>query len=76
MDPNQKSKASPALAAEGAELHMVHLGDSSNDIWYSVFDGGTWIANVTVHNQRSKAAPALAAHGSRERWHRAPEGCS
>ena len=30
----QQSKASPALAAVGIALHMVHLGGSSNDIWH------------------------------------------
>jgi len=34
--PNQSSKASPALANFQGRLHMVHLGDSSNDIWHSV----------------------------------------
>jgi hypothetical protein len=34
--PDQTSKASPALAAFQGRLHMVHLGDSSNDIWHSV----------------------------------------
>ena len=37
--PYQLSKAAPGLAAFGGRLHMVHLGDSSNDIWYSTSDG-------------------------------------
>ena len=39
---------------------MVHLGDSSNDIWHSTYDGGSWTENVLIRNQKSKAAPALA----------------
>jgi hypothetical protein len=38
---NQQSKASPALALYNVRLHMVHLGDSSNDIWHSTSDGGS-----------------------------------
>ena len=64
--PDQKSKASPALATLGGALHMVHLGDSSNRIWHSIFDpaAGGWNENVAIPNQKSKAAPALAADGS------------
>jgi hypothetical protein len=63
--PNQKSKASPALAAFGAHLHMVHLGDSSNDLWHSSFDGANWTPNIKIPNQQSKASPALAVFGGR-----------
>ena len=64
--PGQKSKASPALATLGGALHMVHLGDSSNSIWHSIFDpaAGSWNDNVAIPNQKSKAAPALAADAS------------
>jgi hypothetical protein len=34
--PDQLSKASPALAVFQGKLHMVHLGDSSNNIWHSI----------------------------------------
>jgi hypothetical protein len=44
---------------------MVHLGDSSNDIWHSTFNGTSWTANVKIPNQKSKATPALAAFGGR-----------
>jgi hypothetical protein len=58
------SKASPALAAFGEELHMVHLGDSSNEIWHSrSTDRRTWAEEVRVNGQLSKAAPALAPFG-------------
>jgi hypothetical protein len=59
--PNQKSKAAPALAMFNGHLHMVHLGDSSNNIWHSIFDGSSWSPNVTIPNQKSKTTPALAA---------------
>jgi hypothetical protein len=56
----QKSKAAVALADLNGRLHMVHLGDTSNDIWHSVFNGSAWSPNVKVPNQKSKASPALA----------------
>lgn len=65
---DQKSKAAPAVAhyqyPEG-RLHMVHLGDESNQIWHSVFDGARWLANVRIEGQTSKATPALAYFNSR-----------
>ena len=63
--PNQQSWAPPALAyggPEGAQLHMVHLGDSSNDIWHSRSDGNSWSPNVRIPNQQSWASPALALY--------------
>lgn len=33
--PGQYSKSAPALLTYGAKLHMVHLGNSSNNLWYS-----------------------------------------
>jgi hypothetical protein len=68
---NQKSKATPALAVHGGLLHMVHLGDSSNDIWWSMFNGTSWnrkdgsIGDERVTGQQSKSAPALAAFGGK-----------
>jgi len=59
----QRSKASPALAAFGGRLHMVHLGESSNDIWWSSFDGNDWWSNVRIRCQKSKASPALTVFG-------------
>jgi hypothetical protein len=63
--PHHKSTSPPALAEFGGRLHMVHLGDSSNDIWHSTFNGTSWTANVKIPNQKSKASPALAAFGGR-----------
>jgi hypothetical protein len=57
----QSSKDAPAIATVGAELHMVHLGESSNDIWHSwTADGASWTANRKIQNQTSKMRPALA----------------
>jgi hypothetical protein len=39
---------------------MVHLGDSSNDLWHSIYDGSDWSPNERIPNQSSKASPALA----------------
>ena len=69
--PNQKSKASPALAVFNNELHMVHLDDSSNDIWWSRYDGTSWKksdgtpGNERIPGQSSKASPALAVFNNR-----------
>jgi hypothetical protein len=57
--PNQRSKASPALAESGGLLHMVHLGDSSARIWHAVLINA-WEENVIVPGQMSKTALALA----------------
>ena len=69
--PGQKSKASPALAVFDRKLHMVHLGDSSNDIWWSMYDGDSWKqsnglgGNEKIPHQKSKASPALAVFNGR-----------
>jgi hypothetical protein len=47
---------------------MVHLGDGSSDIYWSIFDGSRWNkpdgtpGNEPIPGQRSSAAPALAEH--------------
>ncbi len=60
--PNQKSKAPGALASHNGLLHLVHLGDSSNNIWYSVWGGESWSDNIRIPDQKSKAACALGSH--------------
>jgi photosystem II stability/assembly factor-like uncharacterized protein len=83
--PSQLSKSSPALAAFQGKLHMVHLDDSSNEIWHSVFDGSAWTPNVKIPSQLSKSSPALAAFqgklhmvhlddSSNEIWHSEYDG--
>lgn len=59
----QKSKASPALAAFNGELHMVHIGDSSNDLWHAFTSDGTNWTEEKIPGQQSQTAPALAAFG-------------
>lgn len=61
--PGQKSKSAPALAAHGGYLHMTHLGDSSDNIWWSVYDGTSWSSNVTIPGHTSQWVPALASTG-------------
>jgi hypothetical protein len=62
--PDQTSQAMPALAAFGNELHMLHLGESSETIYHSWSeDGSSWNTNVEIPDQTSQAAPALAAFG-------------
>ena len=66
---------------------MVHLGESSNDIWHSTFDGNSWSPNVRIPNQQSWASPALALYGgllhmvhlgdsSKDIWHSTSDGGS
>jgi hypothetical protein len=62
--PDQKSKAPPALAALLSRLHMVHLGDTTNVIWHSAFNGLAWAENNRTPH-KSKASPALAAFQGR-----------
>jgi len=82
--PGQQSWAPPALAYYGG-LHMVHLGDSSRDIWHSTFDGNTWTPNVRIPGQQSWASPALTHYGtqlhmvhlgdsSNDIWHSTSDG--
>lgn len=52
---DQLSKAAPALASFDGALHMMHLGDSSNKIWHSVYDGSSWSENVAIPGQLSAA---------------------
>ena len=83
--PGQRAKAAPALSEYDGQLHMVHLGASSNDIWHSMFDGQSWSTNVRIPGQRAKASPALAVYGgklhmvhlgasSNDIWHSAFDG--
>jgi uncharacterized membrane protein len=54
------SKTSPALAVFNGLLHMVHIGNQSNDIWHSYYDGISWSADIKIDGHSSKASPALA----------------
>lgn len=66
---------------------MVHLGNTSNDIWVSSYNGSSWSTNVRVPNQQSKATPAIVEHNgllhmvylgntSNELWHSTFNGTS
>jgi hypothetical protein len=62
--PDQRSKAGLAATVFADALHMVHLGEQSNDLWHTrTQDGDVWTANVRLPDQKSKAAPALAEFG-------------
>lgn len=56
----QKSQSAPALATYGGYLHMSHLGDSSNSVWWSYYDGVSWTANATIPSTTSQWATAMA----------------
>lgn len=60
---NQRSHGGPALCAWQGRLHVVHQGDSSNQLWHSIYDG-TWRPNVQIENQSSAAGVGLSASGS------------
>ena len=59
----QQSKAAPAVAEFERKLHMVHLGKSSNRLWWSTLDGRSWSENLEIPSQKSKAPVSLAAYG-------------
>jgi hypothetical protein len=70
--PGQLSKAPPALAEFNSQLHMVHLGDESNHLWHSVYDGEMKVwnrpdnrfpGNYQIPDQLSRARPALCELG-------------
>jgi hypothetical protein len=65
VHPSQRSHAAPALAVLGNRLHMVHVGDTSDELWHSTYrDGANWTQNEKADvPRRSRAAPALAAFG-------------
>lgn len=60
---NQSSRLGPAQAVAGDHWHMVHTGQSSNDIWHTKFDGQSWSPNVRVPDQKSHTQPAIAGLG-------------
>jgi hypothetical protein len=61
--PNQTSKTGPSLAVFDNRLHMVHLGNSSDDIWHSEFDGVKWTPNVRI-GLKSRGIVAFASSPS------------
>jgi hypothetical protein len=59
--PNQSTRDTPAAAWHNGVLHMVHLGASSERIWYSTFAGGQWTPNVALANHFSNKPPAMCS---------------
>ena len=60
---NQSTHAGVGLTATARALHLVHLGNTSKQIWQSTGDGRGWTENRTI-GQTSKSAPALAGGAS------------
>jgi hypothetical protein len=60
-DRPKKSKAAPALDGAGPLL-MVHLGDSSDQIWYATLESSSdqWGFDQPVGALRAEASPAVA----------------
>jgi hypothetical protein len=55
----RKSQSAPALAVRNGLLHMVHQGDGSNSMWWSLYDGDEWTPSVTILGQTSQTTAAL-----------------
>jgi hypothetical protein len=60
--PNQTSKTSSALALIQGQLHLIHLGQSSDELWHSTWNGTKWSDNVKI-NKQSRGRVALAGEG-------------
>lgn len=59
----QRSTDGPSLAAVGGELHLIHLGNGSNDLWHAwSSDGVDWNENRRIEGQLSKVGPAISEH--------------
>lgn len=58
----QLSRATPAIYEFNERLHMVHVGDTNNDLWHSEFDGNNWTNNTKIPYQQSKAGPSIATY--------------
>jgi hypothetical protein len=59
--PNQTSKTSPSLAVYNGRLHMLHLDESSDDVWHSIYDGNAWSPNQRTGAQ--SGGPVAFAEG-------------
>lgn len=58
---NKASKETPAIANYNGKLHMVYTATSSNDLWYSSFDGNSWTTSIRILNVARGSHPALAS---------------
>lgn len=70
--PNQTSKTSSALALIQDQLHLIHLGQSSDELWHSTWNGTRWSDNVKIGKQ-SRGRVALAGDGLLVYQSRSPE---
>lgn len=73
---NQSTQTTPSLALYLGQMHLLHLGGSSNTIWHSI----NFAPNVAIPDQSSRATPAMAVYkgvlhmvhlgsGSERLWH-------
>jgi hypothetical protein len=60
-----KSRAAPALAVFANRLHLVHIGETSNKLYHTTFDGNAWAGETQIPNFKSRATPAMAAYRNR-----------
>ena len=60
--PNQTSKTTSALALIQGQLHLIHLGESSDNLWHSVWNGTRWSDNVRI-GKESSGRVAMAKEG-------------
>ncbi len=59
---NQTSKTGSALALINGHLNLIHLGNSSNQLWQSVWNGLKWSDNTQI-GQESNGRVALTNSG-------------
>ncbi|MCP5046116.1 MAG: exo-alpha-sialidase, partial [bacterium] len=57
---NIKTSAAPALATFNGDLYMVLRERGSDNLSFSVFDGGSWGKETRIPNNFTAKAPALA----------------
>jgi hypothetical protein len=61
-----KTSAEPALAVCNNLLYLDYRGSGSDDLWYNVFDGSSWLANDIKITQgghtKTSRGPALAVY--------------
>jgi hypothetical protein len=68
--PGQASYHTPAIAAYGSHIHMVHSSTSASDptLWWSYFDGTSWSPEVSLPGQYASGYQAgplgLSADGA------------
>lgn len=65
---NLRSKVTPAIVAFDNGLHMVFVGETSNELYHWKFDGSQWMPAISatgkIPGQKSKSSPALMVFGN------------